>query len=477
MSTPHLGNRASAPALASLLVCACALITPSVAGAATVTATGEYGRGLTLQAGPAELNTVTTSAESLGAGRQRTTFRDETAPLVAGSGCVQTAPNTVTCETEWAPKVDFLLDDGDDRLTFDSGRLDWAVARGGTGDDVITDTAIDSSPDFAQQVYGDAGNDQLTSRGLVHGGDGADRVEGGPYVDTLVGGPGDDFVFGREGNDQLYGGNGPSGSDFLSGSDLLDGGAGNDTFDDEDRRSRTVQQINSDVVVGGPGDDSVSSYQNRVANLQVDLSESRRDGQSGEGDDLSGVENITGGDGDDELYGDGDANRLLGGAGDDDLVGRGGDDMLMATQGDTASGDRGRDRILIYRDSTGYVRCASGRDFVTLFPYTFDGRGRDTRMAARISKTCEKMEWKGVSFRPTPTRIRPSGLITFGRLPFRGERFLLTRAAPPYVKLVRRTIPAGSFSVQLPRDLVRKHKKTVRVVIDGELLYRFRLGG
>ena len=106
-----------------------------------------------------------------------------------------------------------------------------------------------------------------------------------------------------------------------------------------------MQQIDSDSIIGGTGDDTVNSYQNRVADLYVDLSEPRRDGQRGEGDDLSGVERLFGGDGDDRLYGDGDANFIFGDAGDDDIAGRGGDDQLVATQGDTASGDLGRDRI------------------------------------------------------------------------------------------------------------------------------------
>jgi Ca2+-binding RTX toxin-like protein len=480
MSTQDLQERRSAAAtVAFLLACACTLIAPALAGAATVTASsdGPFGRALTVQAGPGELNTLTTTAESLGAGQQRTTFNDETTPLVAGAGCVQATPNRVTCETDGTPMVSVLLDDGNDRLTFDSASAYRVVARGGTGDDVITDTAVGNVPSYGNEVFGEAGNDQLSSRGLVHGGDGNDRIEGGPYADSLIGGTGNDAVFGREGNDALFGGNGQYSGAVQPGSDLLDGGVGDDTLDDQDRGSRTVQQINSDSIIGGLGDDTVNSYLNRVDDLHVDLSEPRRDGQSGEGDDVTGVENVTGGDGDDELYGDGDANRLFGGGGDDDIAGRGGDDMLTATQGDSASGDVGRDRIVIFRDSTGYIRCASGRDSVTLLSYTADGRRRDTRMAARISKTCERMQWNGNSFRPTPTRIRQSGLITFGRLPFRGARFLLTRATPPYVKLARLKIPAGAFSVQLPRDLVRKHKKTVRVVIGGELLYRFRLGG
>ena len=476
MSTQHLKERRGpVAAVAFVIAIACASIAPSLAAAATV-ASAQNGYGLTVQAGPGELNTLSASSESLGGGQQRATFHDETTPLIAGAGCAQAAPSTVTCETNGPTYVDILLDDGNDRLTFDANSFGQVSAHGGVGDDVIANIAVGNGYSW-NQVFGDEGNDQLTSRGLVHGGAGNDRIEGGPAGDTLLGGAGNDAVFGREGNDELFGGNGRYADPVLPGVDSLDGGVGDDTFDDQDRGSRAVQQIDSDSIIGGTGDDTVSSYQNRVADLYVDLSEPRRDGQRGEGDDLSGVERLFGGDGDDRLYGDGDANFIFGNAGDDDLAGRGGDDQLIATQGDTASGDVGRDRITIYRDSTGYIRCATGRDLVELMPGTADGRTRDARLAARISKTCERMTWKGVSFKPTPVTIRPSGRITFGRLPFRGARFLLTRATPPYVKLARLRIPAHAFSIQLPSDLVRRHKKVVRVVIGGEMIYRFRLGG
>jgi len=477
MSAQYLKERrGAAAAVAFVIAVACASIAPSLAAAATVASSGS-GYELTVQAGSGELNTLSASSESLGAMQQRTTFHDETSPLTAGSGCVQAAPNTVTCQTNGPPFVDFLLDDGNDRLTFDSSSFGRVRGHGGAGDDVITNIAVGNTYGYWVEVFGDAGDDQLTSRGVVHGGDGNDRIEGGPTNDTLIGGAGNDAVFGREGGDALFGGNGQYADPVQAGVDSLDGGVGNDTFDDQDRGSRTVQQIDSDSIVGGTGDDTVNSYENRVADLYVDLSEPRRDGQRGEGDDLSGVEGLSGGDGNDRLYGDGDANSIFGGAGDDEIEGRGGNDTLIATGGDDASGDQGRDRIVIYRDSTGYIRCASGRDLVELMPGTIDRRERDTRMAARISKTCERMTWRGVSFKPTPVSIRQSGRITFGRLPFRGARFLLTRGTPPYVKLARLRIPAHAFSVQLPPDLVRRHKKVLRVVIGGQMIYRFRLGG
>ena len=95
-----------------------------------------------MQAGPGELNTLSASSESLGGGQQRTTFHDETTPLIAGAGCAQAAPNRVTCETNGPPFVDIRLDDGNDRLTFDSSSFGRVTAHGGAGDDVITNITV-----------------------------------------------------------------------------------------------------------------------------------------------------------------------------------------------------------------------------------------------------------------------------------------------------------------------------------------------
>ena len=361
MSTQYLKERRGpVAAVAFVIAVACASIAPSFAGAATV-ASGEY--ELTVQASPGELNTLSASSESLGGGQQRTTFHDETVPLVAGAGCAQAAPNTVTCQTNGPAYVDFLLDDLNDRLTFDSGSFGRITAHGGEGDDVITNITVGNGIDYGGQVFGDAGNDQLTSRGLIHGGEGNDRIEGGPTGDTLIGGAGNDAVFGWEGNDELFGGNGRYSDPVQPGVDSLDGGVGDDAFDDQDRGSRTVQQIDSDSIVGGTGDDTVNSYQNRVADVYVDLTD-RAGTASAVRATTSPESRGSRRSGDDRLYGDGDANVIFGNAGDDDVAGRGGDDQLIATQGDTASGDLGRDRIVIYRDSTGYIRCAEGRDRV-----------------------------------------------------------------------------------------------------------------
>ncbi|WP_425450522.1 calcium-binding protein, partial [Virgifigura deserti] len=56
---------------------------------------------------------------------------------------------------------------------------------------------------------------------LLHGGDGADRLDGGGGIDLLYGGAGDDEIAGGAGNDYLFGN---------AGADVLTGGAGNDVL-------------------------------------------------------------------------------------------------------------------------------------------------------------------------------------------------------------------------------------------------------
>jgi hypothetical protein len=464
--------------LAPLLGCVCSMALPGLASAATVSveSSGPAAGGLLVKAETGETNTLAVSATSTGSGQQQITVQDGTHPLVAGTGCSQASTDTVTCETSSPTRGTFELGDSGDRVSFDSSAFYGVVVRGGDGDDVIADTAIGTSPAYGNQLYGDGGNDQIAAQGFIHGGAGNDRLEGGPGSDSLMGSTGNDSLFGREGRDELYGGNG-HGAPVLAGADSMDGGPGRDTFADQDRGSATVQQINADTIVGGQGDDSVRSYDSRVADVFVDLEEPRRDGQKGEGDYVSGVENLYGGDGDDRLYGDDDENDLNGGLGDDVLGGRGGDDTLFASRGDDAAGGTGRDRILLSADATGYANCGSGKDLVWLDMYSSRERPEDAKNGARISKTCERAVWQGARFKPTPAVIRSSGLITFGAMPFRGERFSLTRSNRPYVAIARLRIPAGRFSVQLPRDLASAHKKIVRVKIKNTVIYRFRLGG
>jgi Ca2+-binding RTX toxin-like protein/subtilisin-like proprotein convertase family protein len=116
-----------------------------------------------------------------------------------------------------------------------------------------------------------------------------------------------DWVFGLEGNDRL---------DGKDGDDILNGGSGNDR------------------LTGGDGSDT-ASYAGTSGDVTVTLETTRAQNTGAAGrDTLRSIENLTGGDGDDTLTGNSDANILSGGAGDDTLLGGGGGDTFVFKSGD-----------------------------------------------------------------------------------------------------------------------------------------------
>lgn len=129
---------------------------------------------------------------------------------------------------------------------------------------------------------------------------------------------GDDDITGGAGADDLVG---------EGGADLIEGGAGADTLD------------------GGTGIDT-ASYADSGARVLVDLANGVASGGDGQGDVLSGFENVVGSDFRDGLNGDGGVNILLGGDGNDALQGNGGADRLFGEEGaDYLQGATGNDKL------------------------------------------------------------------------------------------------------------------------------------
>ena len=228
---------------------------------------------------------------------------------------------------------------------------------GTSGDDHLTG---DDGPNLLtgeagrDTIIGGGGDDRIDGGGtFVYAGDDADVLDGGPGDDWVRGGPGNgDAVLGGAGNDRVFGDedsgddvDGGTGDDFADGGDgtgdrvhggddddIVSGGTRSD--DDVERGGRTD---GPDTIDGGPGADTVS-YAGRGARdgavplpLDIDL---RRtgigQGQVGEGDTITDVENVTGGLADDTIVGTDGANVLAGGEGRDTLQGLGGDDALDA---------------------------------------------------------------------------------------------------------------------------------------------------
>jgi Ca2+-binding RTX toxin-like protein len=163
-------------------------------------------------------------------------------------------------------------------------------------------TALESIVDV-EAVIGGAGHDRLYGDSL------ANRLDGGTGNDQLYGRGGDDILDGGDGVDSLFGGDGD---------DWMSGGTGADSFD------------------GGDGTDTVSyAFANATSPVIVDLAAGimRFPSSPTPIESVINVENVIGGGGHDQLFGDGGANQLDGGAGNDTLEGRGGDDRLDGGDG------------------------------------------------------------------------------------------------------------------------------------------------
>jgi Ca2+-binding RTX toxin-like protein len=174
---------------------------------------------------------------------------------------------------------------------------------------------------------------------VINGKEGSDFLTNGAsdIPCTLIGGKGDDILSGGMGNDFLDGGSGYDCLYGLAGDDTLDGG------------------IRVDNIMGGSGSDT-TSYATRSKSVTVDLLQGIG-GENGEEDQLTSIENVIGGDGDDSLTGDDEDNILNGGVGDDTLIGNGGEDLLNGNAGndffdsvdneaDTLYGGNGYDSII-----------------------------------------------------------------------------------------------------------------------------------
>ena len=191
---------------------------------------------------------------------------------------------------------------GNDTYVVDN-ESDAVVEEPGAGSDLVRSSIDFTLPANVENLTvsgatNGTGNDgRNTIRGselanTIRGEDGDDRLEGGAGNDILRGGRNFDDLFGGEGDDRLEGG---------ASIDVLNGGPGIDTF------------------IGGPGDDFLS-YEGARGRVVVDLARGTAQADGGS-ESISGIENVLGGERNDRLIGDGNANTLEGRGGNDVLIG------------------------------------------------------------------------------------------------------------------------------------------------------------
>lgn len=255
---------------------------------------------------------------------------------------------------------DLVGGDGNDTLI---GGTENDQLNGGLGDDILNggagfDTAVfdgltAATVNLGSMVMQDTGygNDCLIGIQAITSGGGRDRLTGNSAANRLDGGAENDVLLGGAGSDSLVGG---------AGNDLLRGDGGDD------------------VLNGGGGIDT-ALFQGAIDTV-VNLGTSGAQATGHGNDVLVGIQNVTSGTGNDELFGNSAANvlvskggnnlllggaggdRLVAGAGNDGLLGQGGVDSLVGGDGvDTLDGGAGAD-ILDGGDDNDILRGGSGED-------------------------------------------------------------------------------------------------------------------
>jgi Ca2+-binding RTX toxin-like protein len=181
-------------------------------------------------------------------------------------------------------------------------------------------------------------------RDWLYGDDNANELDGRDGNDTLEGAGNDDILYGRNGNDTLAGG---------GGGDVLKGGEGSDTADYAESAAGVTVSLIDDTAEGGDADgDELDGIENLTGSAYADTL--RGDSGANFLAGLDGNNTLYGYGGGDDLWGGNDTDTLFGMGGIDILKGFGGDDTLDGgANGDTMLGGFGDDTF--YVDNTADV--------------------------------------------------------------------------------------------------------------------------
>ncbi|MGK9169198.1 M10 family metallopeptidase C-terminal domain-containing protein [Inquilinus limosus] len=257
--------------------------------------------------------------------------------------------------------------DGDDLLRGGAGadRLDGGAGIDTAGYDFAS-TGVTVDLSTGKGTAGEALGDILVGIENLVGGQGNDTLTGDAGANVLQGGNGDDVMRGGAGADRLDGGNstdtasyftsnigvivnlaagtasgGDAQGDVLISIENLSGSQGSDQLTG-DAWANTLQGWNgndtlrggagTDVLDGGAGTDT-ASYVESSAGISVSLVTGKGAGGEAQGDTLTGIENLSGGLGNDGLEGNAGNNVLQGWGGNDALVGGAGKDTLTGGTG------------------------------------------------------------------------------------------------------------------------------------------------
>lgn len=317
--------------------------------------------------------------------------------VIPGPGCGHEGdPTTAVCTLSVFGEIHVSLHDGNDVLTSRTSKP--ITYQGGLGNDEYhggTNTADRSEVSFFGQTGVDRAvysgstqavtvskdgkkNDGRINRDLDNIGSDVEEIVGSRFDDVLSGGPGVDRF--EDGD----------------GADVVTGGPGNDLF-------RTGSRANgADRIIGGADVDHVS-YAGRTNGVNVNLSTGPGDGEPGENDELTQIEQVSGGSGSDRL--EVFPNAILpvifnGAGGSDTLVGGAAPDILQGNPGvDTLAGNGHNDR-LVSRDNV--------RDNVDCGPGNFDVAEAETVDAIFGCETSQVRVGK-LKLKPKSLAVEPGG--------------------------------------------------------------------
>jgi Ca2+-binding RTX toxin-like protein len=323
-----------------------------------------------------KVNLASTTIQTIATGFQ-ITIKGDIENATGGGGNDTLSGNSLDNTLKGGNGNDFLYGDtgndtldggaGNDTLSGGYGNNTFSGGAGNnyfygwTGNDTyIFNAAIDLGADIVDETYG-GGIDTLdfsttTTQAITVDLAGTTIQTVAPSlqitlqgsIENVIGGGGNDTIYGTSLNNTLYGN---AGNDYFyggGGNDTLIGGGGNDTytfFTTFNTGVSIISELFSDGIdtlnfspnyQGITVDLSSTTIQTVAASLQIIIS----------GD----VENVIGGTGNDNIYGNSLDNTLNGGAGKDFLSGLAGNDTLIGETGaDTLYGGSGNDTYIVDR--------------------------------------------------------------------------------------------------------------------------------
>lgn len=205
---------------------------------------------------------------------------------------------------------------------------DYGITHAGSETLILENSGtIKSSFSSYSDIFGSI--DQITNTGKMIGavslGAGADIFDTrlGTLSGALDAGAGADKLYGSALADKFSGGDDADNISGFAGDDQLDGGNGNDSI---------AGGLGADTLIGGVGIDRVF-YSASTTGVTVSLQTASLNTGEAKGDTFSSIENLTGSNFNDSLFGNSGANAISGGTGNDIIKGYGGLDSLTGGAG------------------------------------------------------------------------------------------------------------------------------------------------